>query len=229
MAADRLGTGHDRIGDDLVQGDFFRPLRRFPGLQGFGQVFQTVAAVQAVSRYQPVFLEVQAVDFFGCRYAQADGRLEDAKDQRHGDEDEQADSCDAGDLDQQQMGVTRIEQAVFDAEQARQDRSQGPAAAMGRNGPDGIVDAELLVNEFDEEDDDDTGDSADEESARHTDDITAGRNGDQRSQTAVKGHGYVRLAITDPRRHHGCRRPGSGCDIGDKEDSCRLEQGLFPR
>ena len=33
MAADRLGTGHDRIGDDLVQGDFFRPLRRFPGLQ----------------------------------------------------------------------------------------------------------------------------------------------------------------------------------------------------
>ena len=229
MAADRLGTGHDRIGDDLVQGDFFRPLRRFPGLQGFGQVFQTVAAVQAVSRYQPVFLEVQAVDFFGCRYAQADGRLEDAKDQRHGDEDEQADSCDAGDLDQQQMGVTRIEQAVFDTEQARQDRSQGPAAAMGRNGPDGIVDAELLVNEFDEEDDDDTGDSADEESARHTDDITAGRNGDQRSQTAVKGHGYVRLAIADPRRHHGCRRPGSGCDIGDKEDSCRLEQGLFPR
>lgn len=218
MAADWLGTGHDRIGNSLVQGDFLSPFRRFPGLQGLRQVLQIVAAVQFVSRYQAVFLEVQAVDFFSCRDAQAYRRLEDAENQGHSDEDEQGHSHDAGQLDQEQTDFSRIEQAVLDAEQARQEGPQGTAAAVSGNSPDRVVDAQFLVDEFDEEDRHDAGQGADDKGPRHADDITAGRNGHQRRQAAVESHGYVGLAIADPCRHHGRRRPGSGGDIGRKED-----------
>ena len=96
----------------------------------------------------------------------------------------------------------------MDAEQARQEGPQGTAAAVSGNSPDRVVDAQFLV----------AGQGADDKGPRHADDITAGRNGHQGRQAAVESHGYVGLAIADPCRHHGRRRPGSGGDIGRKED-----------
>jgi hypothetical protein len=89
------------------------------------------------------------------------------------------------------------------------------------NSPDRVVDAQFLVDEFDEEDRSRCpGQDADDERPRCTlTSITAGRNSHQASQAAVESHGYVGLAIADPcRQSWPSSVTGSGSDIGRKED-----------
>ena len=74
-----------------------------------------------ISRSDTVFFQVQAVDFFFCRNAQAHGGVEDAEDNIDGDEDVEGDDTDAENLNEEEVGFSRIEQAIFDAEQSRQD------------------------------------------------------------------------------------------------------------
>lgn len=68
-----------------------------------------------------MFFEIQAVDFFFCRNAQAHSGVEDAENDVDGHEDIEGDDADAEDLNEEEMGLSRIEQAIFDAEQTRQD------------------------------------------------------------------------------------------------------------
>ena len=115
------------------------------------------------------------------------------------------------------MRVAAIKPAFLFCQQSGQQRSQGAADAVDGNSAYRIVDFNFLVDEFNGEDNGDSGDDPDHKGAGYGHKVAAGSDGYQAGQGAVQRHGNIRFAVTNPgQEHHGTGRHGGGHVGGNK-------------
>ena len=176
---------------------------------------------------EAVLLEVEAGDLLLRRDAQADRGLEDAEYDRDDDRDIDGDGDNAEHLHEEEMRLARVEQAVLHSEEAREDRAERAADAVDSDRADRIIDFELLVDELDGKDDDDTGDEADEERAYGAHGIAARGNRDEACERAVERHRDIRMAVAQPREHHDRDRRRRGREVRRDENRRSRDERLI--
>ena len=116
------------------------------------------------------------------------------------------------------MGIATVEPAVLFRQQAGEYGTQRAADAVYRNGADRIVDFQLLVDEFNGIDYDNSGNEADSERAGYGDQVAASCNSYQTCQCSVQCHGNVRLSVADPGQEHDGAGGDSGGHVGGYEN-----------
>ena len=164
--------------------------------------------------------DVEALDFFFRRNADADRLLEEEPDQPGRHEHECADRDDAEQLHAQELQAAAVKQAVcrrergdaLFSEEPDADRAEHAAAEMYGGRADGIIDPDP-VEEHDREHDQNARERADEERSLDGNVGAAARDGHKAGEAAVDGHAEIRLAHRDPRSHRRGEHRGDGRGI----------------
>ena len=153
--------------------------------------------------------EVESPDFLRGGHAKANRGAQSRENYRDDRGDVGSDGRDPYDLHDEEIRVSRVEEAVLCREKAGQYRAERAAAAMHRDRADGVINHELLVYELHRVHDDDAGDYAYDERAGRADEVTSRRYGDESCERAVERHRDIGLAVANPCHRH-CRHGGGG-------------------
>ena len=152
-----------------------------------------------------MFMAVEAIQFFLLGNPQADGFIDDFKNDNGHNHSENADGGNTEGFDADELDSAH---AVFFknrgfCEYTGENRSKHTAAPVNAGGADRVVNFENPVNKFNNEDNRKAADDADGESAVVGYNITAGGNANQTGEGAVHGHGDIGFSIADPGEEEG--------------------------
>ena len=109
-----------------------------------------------------MFADIETFNFFVAGNTQADGGLDDFEDDGHGYCHPYDDAANAEELYEEQMNAAAVEEAVGVVEETNEDGADSTAAAVNSDGADRIVDFEFLINEFDNDNNENTGNNTDD-------------------------------------------------------------------
>ena len=151
---------------------------------------------------QAVLGVVEAVDLDLLRHAQADELVDDLEDHEHRGQDPRRHGDESERLDAQLGHAAAIEEAAVGGKEANAERAEGAAAAVDRDGADGVVDLYDLVEELDRQDHDDARDDARDGGAERVHDVAAGGDGDEAGERGVERQRDVGLAVAAPGEDH---------------------------
>ena len=102
----------------------------------------------SIAGKQTMFFHIQALDFFSFANAQANQFIEYTKDNGHSNCYINGHGYNAYDLSHQKAGASAVEQAILSSEEAGYDGTKGTAHTVYRNSTNRVINLQLLVEEF---------------------------------------------------------------------------------
>ena len=172
-----------------------------------------------------MLVSVKPFQLLRLRHAESDRLFEDEEEQTHAGDRPCGDAEDAEHLHAELQTAARVEETRLRGEQSDCQRTPEPVRAVYRDRADGVVDMEHLIDQFHDDNDEDTRHKPDDRRAERVDRLTARRNGDKSRKRAVERHGDVGLFVPDPCKAHGRRRGDRSRDRRIGEDKRKFARG----
>ena len=115
---------------------------------GYGRHFFYSGHKVSIAGEQTVLFHIQTFDFFSFANAQANQLIQHAEDNGHGNCYINGYGYNTDDLSHQEAGATAVEQAILGSEQTSYDSTKGTAHTVYRNSTNRVINLQLLIEEF---------------------------------------------------------------------------------